>query len=320
MTGLNIPYQFVAGTKAKANEVNANFNAVVAAIDEIYAQILENSNNTNSNLDTLNNNINTVDTKLTNFLDNFSNNVHFSVNKGKLDAQTGEPAILSANQTLITFDVSASNPIYCTNYKGQTYKIEDIEDLYLPSLADGVYTIYVNSDGQIHYYPLEYTCVAQLPDLPASDQVCVVTSEEPIKAYKYSGTQWEEFLDVPVGSFTISSSAISEITTFPYNQNGYNVNRNSFEESFTTNGWTKLPNGLIIQWGSYAFYPNDILSFPISFPNQCFGVFTGDNYNNIVSAAHVNVAIYSNSQFQIAEGICTDGPLAGKAYILAIGY
>ena len=44
----NIPYSFVPGTKAKANEVNANFIAVIDELDKI-----------NTNIDTLNSSVET---------------------------------------------------------------------------------------------------------------------------------------------------------------------------------------------------------------------------------------------------------------------
>lgn len=55
-----------------------------------------------------------------------------------------------------------------------------------------------------------------------------------------------------------------------------------FTQSLDTNGWTKLPNGLIIQWFSatVAGGLNTIL-FPIAFPNKCFQISTdGSSINS----------------------------------------
>jgi len=43
-----------------------------------------------------------------------------------------------------------------------------------------------------------------------------------------------------------------------------------FTSSLTANGYQKLPNGLIIQWGSYL----DSITFPIVFPNAVFSLST----------------------------------------------
>ena len=46
--------------------------------------------------------------------------------------------------------------------------------------------------------------------------------------------------------------------------------------SISQNGWTRLPNGLIIQWGTHlvamANYSVATVTFPISFPTACFTV------------------------------------------------
>jgi len=46
--------------------------------------------------------------------------------------------------------------------------------------------------------------------------------------------------------------------------------------SQSTNGWTRLPNGLIIQWGTHltamANYSVQTITFPTPFPNACFTV------------------------------------------------
>lgn len=46
--------------------------------------------------------------------------------------------------------------------------------------------------------------------------------------------------------------------------------------SILSNGWTRLPNGLIIQWGTHltamANYSVQTITFPTPFPNACFTV------------------------------------------------
>lgn len=50
-------------------------------------------------------------------------------------------------------------------------------------------------------------------------------------------------------------------------------------QSLSTNGYQKLPGGLILQWGQGSTMPSvdsyQTLSFPIAFPNACFQVVTG---------------------------------------------
>lgn len=47
-----------------------------------------------------------------------------------------------------------------------------------------------------------------------------------------------------------------------------------FLQSFASNGYTKLPNGMIIQWGRFSTNSghNTRINFPISFPSECTAV------------------------------------------------
>src|SRR5687767_1675718 len=49
-----------------------------------------------------------------------------------------------------------------------------------------------------------------------------------------------------------------------------------FSQSFGDNGWCRLPNGWIYQWGRYLGVRGEgngpIITFPMSFPNACFSV------------------------------------------------
>lgn len=51
---------------------------------------------------------------------------------------------------------------------------------------------------------------------------------------------------------------------------GFNMEPGSLNPS----GWTRFPNGLILQWGRLAAtnLSNNTVWFPLGFPNRCFGV------------------------------------------------
>ncbi len=66
---------------------------------------------------------------------------------------------------------------------------------------------------------------------PNDNNVWLDTSIEPLRAFKHNGTNWEAFNLVPVGSATVSSSAIASVATFDFNQNGYNFNVRTFKKS-----------------------------------------------------------------------------------------
>nr|DAT76803.1 MAG TPA: Baseplate wedge protein [Caudoviricetes sp.] len=72
--------------------------------------------------------------------------------------------------------------------------------------------------------------------------------------------------------------------------------KTDFEVSKQENGYTKLPNGLIIQWGKVGKYPPNAtkikaaLNFPIAFPNMCLTVASHINDTAVGDDAHASEA------------------------------
>jgi hypothetical protein len=66
-----------------------------------------------------------------------------------------------------------------------------------------------------------------------------------------------------------------------------------FTVSLSSNGYQKLPSGLIMQWGSGYAPQNDIsvVNFPLIFPNECFNVVTVGKLSNITVGANGQTAI-----------------------------
>lgn len=97
-------------------------------------------------------------------------------------------------------------------------------------------------------------------------------------------------------------------------------------QSLATNGYQKLPGGLIIQWGESASLSTDTnstLTFPIAFPTGCVKAFvsirnttTGDDdvFSRILS--------YTSTQITVRAEKTSGGSNAGTRYVeyFAIGY
>lgn len=84
--------------------------------------------------------------------------------------------------------------------------------------------IYLKTDGELEALIAPFTVGTLLPSSPVSNQVHYLTSIEPCQAKKYNGSEWEDYTGVPIGTVTILSGAVSAAITFPFNQNGYNIN------------------------------------------------------------------------------------------------
>jgi hypothetical protein len=95
-------------------------------------------------------------------------------------------------------------------------------------------------------------------------------------------------------------------------------------------GWTKLSNGLILQWGYYATYSAGFsswtgpINFATTFPNACFGITFGHNSSNstggVSTATTSGIAIQTStlttSHFYFECG----GANADGFYWFAYGY
>ena len=82
---------------------------------------------------------------------------------------------------------------------------------------------------------------------------------------------------------------------------------------FNSNGWTKLYNGLIIQWGYNSSGNGVYHAFPLTFPSACFSVVVTMNYNANVDR---NINVYSVS----STGYYTATATTYDSYFIAIGY
>jgi len=92
--------------------------------------------------------------------------------------------------------------------------------------------------------------------------------------------------------------------------------------SAASNGYVKLPNGLIIQWGFDSTSFGNTTTFPIAFPNNCFNVSV--TLNTSVNSTQSGVAIYCAIYSKTTTGFTTQGigwnsaSVSGK-YWFAIG-
>jgi len=92
--------------------------------------------------------------------------------------------------------------------------------------------------------------------------------------------------------------------------------------SKSTNGYTKLPNGLILQWGKYVTNSNNpvTITFPISFPNAVFSVVIAISDSWTVTTAG-KIKSLDTTSFEVEVRDDT-GALRHTDYIywMAIGY
>ena len=212
-----------------------------------------------------------------------------------------------------------SQVVALTNAQGASGLLSSVAGVSLTT--NGTYNLYLGLDGAVEALPTTLSLGKVLPTSPVANQIHYLTSIELPQAKKYNGSAWVTYDKVPVGKVVVAGGVITAVTTNSYAQNGYDINLNSFTQNFAQNGYTKVPNGLILQWGYiYPCYANSwgYVTFPVAFPNACLnaiangtGSFSGDWWAYIQGCN-----ITSNSQMTVYNGL--DYNLS--AYWFAIGY
>jgi hypothetical protein len=105
--------------------------------------------------------------------------------------------------------------------------------------------------------------------------------------------------------------------------NSYNSIQSGFGNNFNTNGYQKLPSGLIIQWGVIS-YPDIVgtaslhVTYPITFPTTVFHIFQSvDSSQQGLSLMHDNLTS-SSVNLRVTES--DQQMVPGNLRYLVLGY
>ena len=87
------------------------------------------------------------------------------------------------------------------------------------------------------------------------------------------------------------------------------------------NGYVKFANGLILQWGTYAFKANSYLShqYPIAFASKVFGLWATVNIQGWINGGELHTIIKDHQTFEIKLDTYDNQRFDGSAFVLAIG-
>lgn len=218
---------FIPGTKAKADEVNANFAALQTAINEKAAVEGDGSQT---------------------FLVSDATADKHAVNKKQLN-EASEALTAKINRTGTKFCVKSGNT---TNGKGDLFSTDVYElaakiggiydDLVIVDYAgnqtiisttpapisligntNGEYNIFINADGELYILDNKIYKQSSRPTMTVND-IWLDTSVQPFSCIKYNGSSDIVFSDVALGKLTFNNGAITSVETFAFNQNSYNIN------------------------------------------------------------------------------------------------
>ena len=79
------------------------------------------------------------------------------------------------------------------------------------------YRIESTAGSSDQYWVIVEMEITATEEIPPVDTVWLNTSSQPYKAYKFNGTTWEDFNDVPIGSIVVEDGIITSVETLPYN-------------------------------------------------------------------------------------------------------
>lgn len=247
----DIPYTFIAGQKAKANEVNANFLGVKQFVD-----ILEQQGATNeldiatleSNKASINGNsgyrfqvadaINSMDAVNLNTLDNLTANSKYYIGGFDLSKQSNTSIRATAGSCY-----DSTNTLMITSTGTLTLDVSTAGN-------DVTRYIYVCWNDDTQAAQLTFSVSSSTPSLPSG--------------YTYYRL---------IGEFTTDDDGnILTVTK----DGEFNVTTNN-----ATNGYLKLPNGLTFQWGTELNWSNyrqqKTITFPVAFNTACYNIQLSSN-------------------------------------------
>ena len=227
--------EFVPGTKAKAQEINANFSTLKdavnqkASIDGDSTQKFSVAAATNTahainkgQLDALSTNLTAEITKTS---------TKFCVKSGY--TSSGQADLFSYSGLVITPKIGGVYAnLIISDYLGIQTTISSANTINMSGKPNGDYNIFIKPDGTLYTLGNKIYKQSVRPTMLDGD-VWFDTSLEPFNCVKYNGTNDNEFLDVALGTVTILTSAITAIKTFAFNQNGYDVTTQSSLETGT---------------------------------------------------------------------------------------
>ena len=227
-------------------------------------------------------------------------------NLSGIQLRTQASEMLTALSTLNSGDLEPVNPSAGMLWLDTTKNILKIRDktntvwLDFASVNDKV--IAASTADSAKLGGLAADKYAKKDDIPAAPQAATETKAGIVKL--------KNSITGSLSDTAVSEKAITDFIT------------SNFANSKQESGYTKLPNGLILQWGTVGDREGgDIREiYPIAFPNRCLMLVLG----NLIDAGgdtSIGIGYYRMLAFdQDKTGFTARGPKAYNSGYLAIGY
>lgn len=180
----------------------------------------------------------------------------FSVASGKVDSNGNAAYIQKDSDTQVTVLAGNVNPdLVCVSSDGTIESVTSNTVLTVPS-TNGTYYIVKEKGEAISITTGTANVITIGKTYPSTQNIgdyFLNNSVLPFTAYKYTTEGWEETPFCYLGYVTVSGG-VATVTTFPFDDNKYNVNRknqNVIIQSYRNgaSGYNIYSNGYCEQWG-----------------------------------------------------------------------
>lgn len=217
-----VPNIFIAGTKAKAQEVNENFASIQEELEK--KALKEGSENqtfyvanaTEDGQAVSKNQMQTfvAETNNTTLAKACADKLSLFASSGNTDNE-GNAELITFSDLELTFLVGNNYPTLKGNIQGENIEIKEIENFSLSGFANGKYNIFVNKNGEISVLSNNIYIQPQEPTLLLND-IWVDTSIMPDRILQFNGSNKVNFEGLFIGKVVIENSEITSVTTIPY--------------------------------------------------------------------------------------------------------
>jgi len=226
-------------------------------------------------------------------------NVSFGDNDKATFGASNDLAIYHDGSNSYLEDVGTGNFIIRTNGAFLAIQNNADEDFIGCNPSTGSVTLYHNNDSvlQTSASGVDITGTADMDTLSLDGTAVTATAAE------------LNVLD-GVTATTTELNYVDGVTSNIQTQLDAKVSDSDFTQSLASNGWTELPNGLIIQWGRVligAESSNESVSFPKAFTTACFQVVANAEDDSITRTRNdfIGTTTPTTTAFSITNGINT---------------
>ena len=217
-----VPNIFIAGTKAKAQEVNENFASIQEELEK--KALKEGSENqtfyvanaTEDGQAVSKNQMQTfvAETNNTTLAKACADKLSLFASSGNTNNE-GNAELIIFSDLELTFLVGNNYPTLKGNIQGENIEIKEIENFSLSGFVNGTYNIFVNKNGEISALSNNIYIQPQEPTLLLND-IWVDTSIMPDRILQFNGSNKVNFEGLFIGKVVIENSEITSVTTIPY--------------------------------------------------------------------------------------------------------